>query len=271
MSTGRLRIGELADLAGVTTRTLRHYERVGALRPPRRATNGYRTYPVSALLDVLEIRQLQRAGLSLQDAAATRVDRARGRESTMLERLRDAEADLDAQIEGLTARRTVLRDLRSGLAEGDALLAQGGARPFTPIERRLRALGVSERAIADQRRAWSALSGVRLPADWQAVVEAGLAHLERSPIEMEGLADVLDLVASLRGTDPTDPAVAAVGDRLAALARDLPAGRAALSLAVPDAVPILAVVASCFTAAQIAAVLHAVQVRAGAQEAPRSA
>lgn len=38
-----MRIGELAELAGVSTRSLRYYEAQGLLRA-RRAANGYREY-----------------------------------------------------------------------------------------------------------------------------------------------------------------------------------------------------------------------------------
>jgi DNA-binding transcriptional MerR regulator len=38
-----MRIGELARQAGVSTRTLRHYEGLGLLTP-RRTANGYRDY-----------------------------------------------------------------------------------------------------------------------------------------------------------------------------------------------------------------------------------
>ncbi|HJZ10801.1 MAG TPA: MerR family DNA-binding transcriptional regulator [Acidobacteriota bacterium] len=37
-----LRSGELAKLVGVSTDTLRHYERKGLIGRPRRSSNGYR-------------------------------------------------------------------------------------------------------------------------------------------------------------------------------------------------------------------------------------
>ncbi len=43
-----MRSGELARAAGVSTDTLRHYERKGVLARPRRAANGYRLYPPTA-------------------------------------------------------------------------------------------------------------------------------------------------------------------------------------------------------------------------------
>lgn len=39
----RYNIGELAELAGVSVRTLRHYEQIGLLAP-KRGENGYRVY-----------------------------------------------------------------------------------------------------------------------------------------------------------------------------------------------------------------------------------
>lgn len=39
-----MRIGQLAELAGVNTQTIRFYERQGLLPPPDRQENGYRVY-----------------------------------------------------------------------------------------------------------------------------------------------------------------------------------------------------------------------------------
>ena len=39
-----LRIGELTKRLGTTTKTLRHYERMGLIEPSGRTSNGYRVY-----------------------------------------------------------------------------------------------------------------------------------------------------------------------------------------------------------------------------------
>lgn len=44
MAEGTLKIGELAQRQGVSTATLRYYERLGLLGRPDRTTSGYRTY-----------------------------------------------------------------------------------------------------------------------------------------------------------------------------------------------------------------------------------
>ena len=61
-----MRIGELARQAGVSTRTLRHYEALG-LVTARRAANGYRDYGGAELRAVAEIRSLAGLGFSLEE------------------------------------------------------------------------------------------------------------------------------------------------------------------------------------------------------------
>ena len=54
---GSLSSGKLAELAGVSADTLRHYERKGVLARPRRGANGYRRYPAEALQRATGIRR----------------------------------------------------------------------------------------------------------------------------------------------------------------------------------------------------------------------
>ncbi|CAM5652513.1 hypothetical protein GCM10010329_10810 [Streptomyces spiroverticillatus] len=62
-----MRIGELAQATGTSTRALRHYEQSGLLTS-RREANGYRTYdPERSVVRVRNIRQLLDVGLTLED------------------------------------------------------------------------------------------------------------------------------------------------------------------------------------------------------------
>lgn len=61
-----MRIGELAEQAGTTTRTLRYYESRGLL-PARRAENGYRSYDEGDLRLLQQIRTLQDFGFGLEE------------------------------------------------------------------------------------------------------------------------------------------------------------------------------------------------------------
>lgn len=64
-----LRAGELAKLAGVSTDTLRYYERKEVLLPPTRTKNNYRNYPPEALTRILLIRKALSLGFTLEELA----------------------------------------------------------------------------------------------------------------------------------------------------------------------------------------------------------
>jgi DNA-binding transcriptional MerR regulator len=73
-----LRSGELAKLTGVSTDTLRHYERLGLLARPRRTAVGYRLYPAEALNRVQLVRRAMLVGFSLSELARILAVRDRG-------------------------------------------------------------------------------------------------------------------------------------------------------------------------------------------------
>lgn len=62
-----MRIGQLADEAGLTSKTIRYYESIGLLAAPERQANGYRHYDRSTLERLAFIRDAQAAGLSLSE------------------------------------------------------------------------------------------------------------------------------------------------------------------------------------------------------------
>ncbi|GAA1746560.1 MerR family transcriptional regulator [Nonomuraea bangladeshensis] len=61
-----MRIGELAERTGASTRSLRYYEQHGLLQA-RRGPNGYRQYTEEDVRLVTEIRALLAVGFSLED------------------------------------------------------------------------------------------------------------------------------------------------------------------------------------------------------------
>jgi DNA-binding transcriptional MerR regulator len=64
---GTLRSGELARLTGVSTDTLRVYERRGLLSKPRRSANGYREYPPEAHVRVRLVQRALAIGFTLDE------------------------------------------------------------------------------------------------------------------------------------------------------------------------------------------------------------
>ena len=55
-------IQEIAKIAGTTSRTLRHYDDIGLLKPTRTGHNGYRYYDAAALVQLQRILLLRQLG-----------------------------------------------------------------------------------------------------------------------------------------------------------------------------------------------------------------
>jgi DNA-binding transcriptional MerR regulator len=108
--------GELAELAGVSSDTLRHYERKGVLARPLRKANDYRQYPASALQRVRLIRRAIAVGFTLDELAAVLSVRDGGGAPCMEVRalaaakLSDVETRLREMSELRKELRTVLND-----------------------------------------------------------------------------------------------------------------------------------------------------------------
>ncbi|WP_213571463.1 MerR family transcriptional regulator [Rhodococcus sp. USK13] len=109
-----MRSNELAKLAGVTVRTLRHYHQIGLLEEPERAGNGYRDYTVKHLATVLRIVSFTSLGIALSEVQRALDDATAGTE--LLDRIDQQAAD---EIERLTARRRIIAELKSNGAAPD--------------------------------------------------------------------------------------------------------------------------------------------------------
>jgi DNA-binding transcriptional MerR regulator len=121
LRNGVLRSGELARRVGVSTDTLRHYERKGLLAPYR-SPNGYRDYPPDAEERVHLIRRALAVGFTLDELAAIFAARRRGAVPCRQVRALAAAkvAAIEAQIRDLSA----LRDELDAIVEAwDARLA----------------------------------------------------------------------------------------------------------------------------------------------------
>lgn len=115
-----LRTGELSKRTGVSTDTLRHYERKGLLAPSRSA-NGYRQYPAHAIDRVMLIRNALAIGFKLDDLARIfKVREAGGQPCRQVRSL--AESKLE-EVETLVREATVMRnELRRLLKDWDRRL-----------------------------------------------------------------------------------------------------------------------------------------------------
>jgi DNA-binding transcriptional MerR regulator len=103
----------LADAVGVSTDTLRHYERLGLLPNIVRTQAGYRRYPPTAIEWVQLIQRALTIGFSLKELATALGQRKRGLPPCRHVRAIVAErlADLETRLDELTALRDEIREL----------------------------------------------------------------------------------------------------------------------------------------------------------------
>src|ERR1044071_9928742 len=115
--------GELADLAGVSRDTLRHYERKGVLPRPLRGHNGYRKYPPEALQRVQLVRRALSVGFTLDELA--RVLKVRDGGGAPCEEVRRLAAQKLLNVQDQLRELTALRDeIQQTLNDWDARLSR---------------------------------------------------------------------------------------------------------------------------------------------------
>lgn len=134
-----MKSGELAALAGVTVRTLRHWHQVGVLPEPERRSNGYRTYDGADLVRVLRIKRLTALGVALEQVPGM-LDATPAGHGDALDHL---DRDLAARIEQLTAQRELLARVREGALAPD--VPEGAAAYLARIAERSPELHAAER------------------------------------------------------------------------------------------------------------------------------
>lgn len=182
---------ELARLAGVTVRSLRHWHQIGVLPEPARSSNGYRDYDAVALVRVLRIRRLASLGMPLERMGAV-LDR--GDSSTGL--LDDLDTELSAQIARLTRQRELIARMRDAGASPDV------PPELAPVMSAFVAAGLSPdmaRFDRDQAVLLAHLAG-----------EEGLPQLVRlyeslaKPARARGAAGLMNRFGAIDGETPAD-------------------------------------------------------------------
>ncbi|GAB3957748.1 MerR family transcriptional regulator [Actinoallomurus acanthiterrae] len=239
----RYSISRVARMAGISSRTLRHYHDIGILVPADVSDNGYRWYGRGELLRLQRIMLLRELGMPLSDIAAA-LDGATD-ELTALRRHREqlaAERDrltrvldtVDRTIAGLSGER-LMRDEEffSGLAEAKDRLRQ---------DLRVRYGTAAESHVADAEhvtRHWTR-------ADYEDAAEQGKRlYIRMAEARRRGAPpdapEALDLVAEhYQGVRALWPADAAAYHALADLITDNPEQRAIVAAVDPDLPPWLA-------------------------------
>jgi DNA-binding transcriptional MerR regulator len=195
MTAEQHRIGELAKVAGVTVRTLHHYDELGLLTPSVRTGGGHRLYTAEDVERLYRLLALRGLGLPLDEIGAL-LETSAGVAETVRRHLERVERQATALNE-LRARLTRLLAALDGEEDSsqrflDALEAMSMfEKYYTPeqlgqLEERRQQLGEDEITRVEQ--------------EWKDLYAQVREHRER-------------------GTDPSDPAVQALVRRSGELIR----------------------------------------------------
>jgi DNA-binding transcriptional MerR regulator len=118
-----MRIGELAERAGVNPKTIRYYESVGVLPEPARTDAGYRTYDPEDVDRLAFVRRAQQLGLTLDEIREILALRERGARPCgyVLDVARGRLGEIDRRIAEMQRARAELHALlkRAGEAAAD--------------------------------------------------------------------------------------------------------------------------------------------------------
>ncbi|MBM7790534.1 helix-turn-helix domain-containing protein [Tenggerimyces flavus] len=150
MTTG-LRIGEVARIAGTTTRAIRHYHQVGLLPEPERKDNGYRTYSVRELVQLLRVRRFVELGLALDEIR----DVLASPETELPDVLEELDAELARQETAIRDRRALLAAMRTTHADEPTLTAD-----LAGVLRELAAVAPGHPGLARERDALQLLTSL---------------------------------------------------------------------------------------------------------------
>ena len=207
-----MRIGELAELVGVSTRTVRHYHHQGLLPEPERLTNGYREYRMRDAVLLARVRRLVELGMSLDEVRDVLAD---DRSRDLREVLRELDDDLARQEAAIRARRARLA----------LLLEDGELNPDSAVSSEM--AGVLRDITSGGSKFAELDRGMLALADTAAGPEGRerMLRMLRPLAEPEAAARVRDLYArmdELADADVDDPRIAGVAaDLVACLPEEL--------------------------------------------------
>jgi DNA-binding transcriptional MerR regulator len=125
-----LRIGEIAQRAGVSVGTIRYYEKRKLLPPSPRSEGGYRLFPDETIERLRFIKQAQEIGFSLDEVRALLTGGGVNACAEMRDLLQAKLLEISHRMSGL---RTFQRTLRRYLQACEKELAKHGTAAKCPV------------------------------------------------------------------------------------------------------------------------------------------
>jgi DNA-binding transcriptional MerR regulator len=212
----QLRIGEVAQLVGVTPKTIRHYEKLGLLASPERSAGDYRLYGASEIVRLVHIRRLQALGLSLARIHELLTDSAG--EYTLRQILEVLDQERDAEITTLEARRQRVRELLAAESSGDINIPAAVPAQLQRVADQIALPNYGPGSVTWEQdaRIFGMLEALQLPPDVSAEMQAAIDHALQEPQHIERLRWLGERIAALADVAEDAPDVEQLAEAISA-------------------------------------------------------
>lgn len=174
-------IKQVAKTAGTTSRTLRHYDQIGLLKPTAIGENGYRMYDASALIRLQRILALRDLGLSLPQ-----IQQVLDKDLSEIEALTELEQQLERETVRLNRQISTVRRTLEALKKGESPMSENMFEGFKHEDHKDEVVEkYGENAWKQSNDWWNSLGEdsqkayqqklTRLVTDWQNALADGAA------------------------------------------------------------------------------------------------
>ncbi|HEX6151783.1 MerR family transcriptional regulator [Nocardioides sp.] len=194
-----LTISEVARMAGVTVRAVRHYHERGLLPEPERDHSGYRRYVPDDVVALIRIKTLAEAGVPL-----ARVGELLAADK---DEFADAVAEIDVRLQADVRQLQQRRARVAALVGGDGLALPEEVVAYLT---QMRELGLSERMIELERDGWILIS-----AHAPEHVPQWIAS-KRDALSYPGYLEFYQAFDEAHDWHPDDPRLVRLADEMAA-------------------------------------------------------
>ncbi len=197
-----MKVGELARRAGMTVRTLHHYDEIGLLSPSRRTDSGHRLYGAAEVERLQQIASLRQIGFPLEEIR----ELLGGPDTSALQVI---EMHIDRVREHLRHQRQLCDQLEV-IAQR---LRESGTAPLDELFRTMEMMNMVNNYYSENQLDW-------LRQRREAVGEERIREVEAEwPRLMAEVRAELDA-----GSDPADPTVQALMERWSGLVAEFTGG-----------------------------------------------
>jgi len=202
MTTGGMRVGELARRTGLTVRALHHYDEIGLLSPATRTEAGHRLYGPCEIERLQQIVSMRQLGFPLDEIRALLA----GPDTPVL-------WVIEMQIARIREQIRLQQQLQSQLELIAERLRRNGVAPVEELLRTMEMMNMANQYYSEEQLEWLRKRREEVGEERIREVEAEWPRLMAEvKAEMEA------------GTDPADPKVQALMERWSGLVAEFTGG-----------------------------------------------